>query len=84
MNEPTVDGELALKAPWPSMMRGYLHEEERYRKCFVDGWYLTVDLARRDAQGYYWFVGPFEVERALLEHPAVGEAGVPMPWRVKW
>ena len=71
-------------------MRGYLHEDERYRKCFVDGWYLTGDLARRDADGYYWFVGraddvikssghligPFEVESALLEHPAVAEAGV--------
>ncbi len=87
---PGVDGELALKAPWPSMMRGYLHEEERYRKCFADGWYLTGDLARRDADGYYWFVGraddviksaghligPFEVESALLEHPAVAEAAV--------
>ena len=90
VNEPLIDGELALKAPWPSMMRGYLHEEERYRKCFVDGWYLTGDLAKRDAEGYYWFVGraddvikssghligPFEVESALLEHPAVAEAGV--------
>ncbi|TDP64129.1 acetyl-CoA synthetase [Roseateles toxinivorans] len=88
--EPMVDGELALKTPWPSMMRGYLHEDERYRKCFVDGWYLTGDLARRDADGYYWFVGraddvikssghligPFEVESALMEHPAVAEAGV--------
>jgi len=85
-----VDGELALRTPWPSMMRGYLHEEERYRKCFVDGWYLTGDLARRDADGYFWFIGraddviksaghligPFEVESALLEHPAVAEAGV--------
>jgi len=90
IDTPDTDGELALKAPWPSMMRGYLHEEERYRKCFVDGWYLTGDLARRDAQGYYWFVGraddviksaghligPFEVESALIEHPAVAEAGV--------
>ncbi|MEJ8810802.1 acetate--CoA ligase [Variovorax ureilyticus] len=87
---PMTDGELALKAPWPSMMRGYLHEEERYRKCFADGWYLTGDLAKRDEEGYYWFVGrgddviksaghligPFEVESALLEHPAVAEAGV--------
>ncbi len=87
---PDEEGELALKAPWPSMMRGYLHEDERYRKCFVDGWYLTGDLARRDAEGYYWFVGraddviksaghligPFEVESALMEHPAVAEAGV--------
>jgi len=90
IDTPDTDGELALKVPWPSMMRGYLHEGERYRKCFVDGWYLTGDLARRDADGYYWFVGraddvikssghligPFEVESALLEHPAVAEAGV--------
>ena len=90
IDEPGQDGELALRAPWPSMMRGYLHEEERYRKCFAEGWYLTGDLARRDADGYYWFVGraddviksaghligPFEVESALMEHPAVAEAGV--------
>ncbi|RYF16443.1 MAG: acetate--CoA ligase [Comamonadaceae bacterium] len=87
---PGTDGELALKVPWPSMMRGYLHEDERYRKCFAGGWYLTGDLAKRDEEGYYWFVGrsddviksaghligPFEVESALLEHPAVAEAGV--------
>jgi acetyl-CoA synthetase len=96
IDAPDVDGELALKTPWPSMMRGYLHEDERYRKCFVDGWYLTGDLARRDAEGYYWFVGraddviksaghligPFEVESALMEHPAVAEAaviGIPDP-----
>jgi acetyl-CoA synthetase len=90
IDDPGVDGELALKTPWPSMMRGYLHEEERYRKCFVGDWYLTGDLARRDEEGYYWFVGraddvikssghligPFEVESALMEHPAVAEAGV--------
>ncbi len=90
IEQPMVEGELALKAGWPSMMRGYLHEEERYRKCFVGPWYLTGDLAMRDADGYYWFVGraddvikssghligPFEVESALMEHPAVAEAGV--------
>jgi acetyl-CoA synthetase len=90
ITEADVDGELALKTPWPSMMRGYLHEDERYKKCFSDGWYLTGDLARRDADGYFWFVGraddviksaghligPFEVESALMEHPAVAEAGV--------
>ncbi|OIQ65180.1 acetyl-coenzyme A synthetase [mine drainage metagenome] len=83
-------GELALRPGWPSMMRAYLHEEARYAKCFVDGWYLTGDLAMRDADGYFWFVGraddlikssghligPFEVESALLEHPAVAEAAV--------
>jgi acetyl-CoA synthetase len=90
VTEPDVDGELALRAPWPSMMRGYLGEDERYRKCFADGWYLTGDLAHVDAEGYFWFIGraddviksaghligPFEVESALLEHPAVAEAGV--------
>jgi len=90
ISEPDLDGDLALKPGWPSMFRGYLHDEERYRKCFVDGWYLTGDLARRDKDGYFWFigraddiiktaghmVGPFEVESALLEHPAVAEAGV--------
>ena len=43
--EPDVEGELALRPGWPSMFRGYLGEDERYRKCFVDGWYLTGDLA---------------------------------------
>jgi len=89
IEEPMVEGELALKVGWPSMMRGYLHEEERYRKCFSGEWYLTGDLAKRDADGYFWFVGraddviksaghligPFEVESALMEHPDVAEAG---------
>jgi acetyl-CoA synthetase len=90
VREPGVEGELALRPGWPSMFRGYLHEEARYRKCFAGGWYLTGDLATRDADGYFWFIGraddviksaghligPFEVESALLEHPAVAEAGV--------
>ena len=85
-----VQGELALKSGWPSMFRAYLHDEARYQKCFIPPWYLTGDLARRDADGYYWFVGraddiiktaghmvgPFEVESSLMEHPAVAEAGV--------
>ena len=90
VQENDVEGELALRAGWPSMFRGYLGQEERYRKCFADGWYLSGDLAKRDADGYFWFVGraddviksaghligPFEVESALMEHPAVAEAGV--------
>jgi acetyl-CoA synthetase len=90
VQEPDVEGELALKPGWPSMFRGYLHDEARYQRCFVGGWYLTGDLAKRDADGYFWFVGraddiiktsghmvsPFEVESALMEHPAVAEAGV--------
>ena len=69
-------GELALRPGWPSMMQAYLHEEERYQNCFVDGWYVSGDLAMRDEDGYFWFVGraddliktsghliaPFEVE----------------------
>ena len=88
--EPDAQGELALRPGWPSMFRGYLNEPARYRKCFAGGWYLTGDLARRDADGYFWFVGraddviktsghligPFEVESVLMEHPAVAEAGV--------
>jgi len=90
ITEPYVEGHLALKPGWPSMFRGYLHDEERYAKCFVDGWYISGDLAEVDEDGYFWFigraddiiktaghmVGPFEVESALLEHPAVAEAGV--------
>jgi acetyl-CoA synthetase len=90
VTEPDEEGELALRKGWPSMFRAYLHEDERYAKCFVGDWYLTGDLARRDADGYFWFVGraddviksaghligPFEVESALMEHPAVAEAGV--------
>ncbi|HET6818065.1 MAG TPA: acetate--CoA ligase [Mycobacteriales bacterium] len=87
---PDEVGVLALRPGWPSMFRGYLHEYARYRACFQGGWYLSGDLVRRDSDGYFWFVGrgddviksaghligPFEVESALLEHPAVTEAGV--------
>ena len=90
LTKPMAIGELALRPGWPSMMRGYLHEDARYRKCFLDGWYLSGDLAMRDADGYFWFVGrsndlikssghligPFEVESALMEHSAVAEVGV--------
>ncbi|MGZ6568506.1 MAG: AMP-binding enzyme, partial [Solirubrobacteraceae bacterium] len=90
VSRPDEQGELALRAGWPSMFRGYLGEEERYRKCFAGEWYLTGDLVRCDPDGYFWFIGrgddviksaghligPFEVESVLLEHPAVAEAGV--------
>ena len=96
IDTPDTVGELALRPGWPSMFRAYLNEPERYAKCFADGWYLTGDLAQRDADGYFWFVGraddvikssghligPFEVESALMEHPAVAEAaaiGIPEP-----
>jgi acetyl-CoA synthetase len=90
VDSPDEVGELALRPGWPSMFRGYLDNEERYRKCFRGGWYLSGDLAKRDADGYFWFVGraddvikaaghlisPFEVESALMTHPAVSQVGV--------
>jgi acetyl-CoA synthetase len=90
ITDPNTDGELVLRAGWPSMFRAYLGREQRYQACFRNGWYLTGDLARRDEDGYYWFVGraddviksaghligPFEVESALVEHEAVVEAAV--------
>lgn len=90
MAGPGEDGELALRPGWPSMFRGYLADDEAYRKCFAGGWYLSGDLVRRDADGWFWFIGrgddviqsaghrigPFEIESALMEHPAVAEAGV--------
>jgi acetyl-CoA synthetase len=90
INEAGKDGHLVLKSGWPSMFRTYLHEEQRYTKCFHGEWYITGDLAHRDEDGYYWFVGraddiiktsghmvgPFEVESTLMAHPEVAEAAV--------
>ncbi|MXP22309.1 acetate--CoA ligase [Gordonia sp. HNM0687] len=90
IDTPDDEGELALRVGWPSMFRAYLNNEERYHKCFVDDLYLSGDLAKRDEDGYFWFVGraddviksaghligPFEVENVLMEHPAVAEAAV--------
>jgi acetyl-CoA synthetase len=90
LEEPDVEGELALKAGWPSMFRTYLGQPERYARCFRDGWYLSGDLARRDVDGYLWFlgrsddviktaghlIGPTEVEGVLTAHEAVVEAAV--------
>ena len=87
---PDKAGHLVLKKGWPSMFRDYLHEEERYKKCFQGEWYITGDMAHVDADGYFWFegraddiiktsghmVGPFEVESKLMAHPAVAEAAV--------
>ena len=85
-----ASGELALVKGWPSMFRAYLNQPQRYAQCFHDNLYLTGDLVRRDADGYFWFlgrsddviktsghlVGPFEIERVLMEHAAVIEAAV--------
>ncbi|MEX2564611.1 MAG: acetate--CoA ligase [Cyclobacteriaceae bacterium] len=90
ISSPEAQGHLVLRKDFPSMFRTYLHEEERYQKCFRGEWYLTGDLAKKDADGYFWFVGraddiiktsghmvgPFEVESTLMKHPAVAEAAV--------
>lgn len=88
--EPGKIGLIAIKPGWPSMMRTYWNNEETYKKKFKNGWYLPGDRSSIDKEGYFWFVGrdddvintgghlvsPFEVESALLEHPAVAESAV--------
>ena len=90
IDSPDEAGEIALRQGWPSMFSGYLGEDARYRGCFIDGWYLSGDLARRDRDGWFWFIGraddvikaaghlisPFEVESTLMSHPAVAQVGV--------
>ena len=84
------EGNLALKPPWPSMMRSIWKNQEKYLSYFKNNWYFSGDHAKKDSEGYFWFigraddviktsgerVGPFEVESALLDHPSVVEAGV--------
>jgi len=83
-------GNLAIKPPWPSMMKTIWRRPKKYKSYFINHWYITGDLAYKDKDGYFWFVGraddviktsgervgPFEVESCLLEHPSVVEAGV--------
>jgi acetyl-CoA synthetase len=90
IEEPGRAGLIAFRPGWPAMMRTYWRNEEKYREKFVNGWYLSGDRSSIDNEGYYWFIGrdddvintgghlvsPFEVESALLEHPAVGESAV--------
>jgi len=90
IDKPMEIGELAIAICWPSMFQAYLNQPEKYAACFSNGWYLTGDLAMRDEDGYYWYVGraddliktsghlvgPFEVESILMEHEAVAEAAV--------
>jgi len=90
IESPEDVGEIALRPGWPSMFSSYLGEEGRYRAAFIEGWYLAGDLARRDREGFFWFIGraddviksaghlisPFEIESCLMSHPAVAQAGV--------
>lgn len=90
ITQPDIQGHLVLKKGFPSLFRGYIHKEERYKKCFIGDWYLSGDLAKKDTDGYFWFigraddiiktsghmVGPFEVESTLMRHPDVAEVAV--------
>lgn len=83
-------GNLAIRPGWPSMMNSIFKRPKKYQSYFLNNWYISGDLAYQDEDGYFWFVGraddviktagervgPFEVESALVEHPAVAEAGV--------
>jgi acetyl-CoA synthetase len=87
---PGKPGLIAFRPGWPAMMRGYWNNREKYLEKFVNGWYLPGDKASIDNDGYFWFLGrnddiintgghlvsPFEIESALLEHPAVAESAV--------
>ncbi|MCX6777403.1 MAG: acetate--CoA ligase [Candidatus Micrarchaeota archaeon] len=87
---PNQEGNLAIRPGWPAMMRTIWKNKEKYDSYFMHGWYIPGDRAMKDSEGYFWFVGraddviktsgervgPFEVESALIDHPAVAEAGV--------
>jgi len=88
LQQPGIAGLIALRPGWPSQIRGYWKNDAGFKAKFKNGWYLCGDRASIDADGYFWFmgrdddvintgghlVGPFEIESALLEHPAVAES----------
>ncbi len=88
INEPGISGVIGLRPGWPSFIRGYWNNEAGFQARQKNGWWLCGDRASLDSEGYFWFmgrdddvintgghlVGPFEIESALLEHPAVAES----------
>ena len=88
--EPGAVGEIALRGSPPTLFAGYYKNDAETLASRRGEWYLTGDRAQLDDDGYFWFVGraddvissgayrigPFEVESALLEHPAVLESAV--------
>ena len=95
------DGEIAVKLDPrpPSLMVGYLDDPGKTAAAMAGGYYRTGDVAHRDADGYFTYVGraddvfkssdyrisPFELESALIEHPLVAEAAVvPSPDKMRW
>ena len=85
-----AEGDIAVRGRPPSLFVGYWDAPDETAAVFRGEWYVTGDRATRDADGYLWFtgraddvilsaayrIGPFEVESALLEHPAVAESAV--------
>jgi len=88
--DSNTEGNIALKPKWPSLMHTIWKRPQKYKSYFTNGWYISGDRGMKDKDGYFWFigraddviktsgerVGPFEVESALVAHPAVVEAGV--------
>ncbi len=87
---PGEVGRLAVKIPWPGLMKTIWNNPKKFDSYFEDGWYISGDTAYKDGEGYIWFQGreddmiksaaerisPFEIESTLVAHPAVAEAGV--------
>lgn len=83
-------GRLAIKTPWPGLMKAVWNNPEKFSSYFEKGWYISGDMAFKDKDGYFWFQGreddmiksagerisPFEIENVLVSHHAVAEAGV--------
>ncbi|MFC7096390.1 acyl-CoA synthetase [Halobaculum marinum] len=88
--DPGETGVIAERGDFPCFFAEYWNKPEQTADCFVNDWYLSGDLGYVDEDGYFWFegraddviissgyrIGPFEVESALGEHPAVAEAAV--------
>lgn len=85
-----IDGTIAIKPDFPSLMTGIYKHKKMYNEYFSKGWFRTNDMARKDSSGYFYFMGrkddmiktsgervsPIEIESILIKHKAVKEAGV--------
>lgn len=83
-------GELGLRAGWPCMMKGIWRDQARYSRYFRGEWFMTGDMVIQDEDGHYYhqgrnddlikageeFIGPYEIEGVLRQHPAVNDAAV--------
>lgn len=88
--KPGEVGDIAVHSSTPALFKGYFRDPERTKMQYRGEWFLTGDRAYKDEDGYYWFegrgddiiissgytIGPFEVEDALVKHPAVKECAV--------